>query len=223
MSKSCGQCHPYDGPVSSAETGGHRSADERRTQLLDAALAVLREEGLKGLTTRAVTTRAGVPHGIFHYAFGSKAALVRALIERELSGATAAWAPALDSDDLEAVLRHALRAQLDLVRRDPEHQAAMFELIRAARDDGDVNTVTFERRRYHAAIAERLTAWSERSGTVWAGSADQVAALILSATDGIIQAWVADHDDGLADASIDLLSRAILSLATTSEATGSQD
>ena len=207
--------HPYDGPVSSAESGGHRSVDERRAQLLDAALAVLREQGLTGLTTRAVTTRAGVPHGIFHYAFGSKGALVRALIERELSGATAAWAPALETDDLEIVLRRALRAQLDLVRADPAHQAAMFELIRAARDDGNLSTVAFERRRYLVAIAERLTAWSERSGAVWAGSADQVAALILSATDGVIQAWVADHDDALAEASIDLLARAITSLAVT--------
>ena len=201
--------------MSSAESGGHRSVDERRAQLLDAALAVLREQGLTGLTTRAVTTRAGVPHGIFHYAFGSKGALVRALIERELSGATAAWAPALATDDLEIVLRRALRAQLDLVRADPAHQAAMFELIRAARDDGNLSTVAFERRRYLVAIAERLTAWSERSGAGWAGSADQVAALILSATDGVIQAWVADHDDALAEASIDLLARAITSLAVT--------
>ncbi|ADG72990.1 transcriptional regulator, TetR family [Cellulomonas flavigena DSM 20109] len=196
------------------EGGGHRSVDERRAQLLDAALAVLREQGLAGLTTRAVTARAGAPHGIFHYAFGSKAALVRALIERELRGATDAWAPALATDDLEAALRHALRAQLDLVRADPAHQAAMFELIRAARDDGDVSTVAFERQRYHAAITERLTTWSQRSGAVWAGSAEQVAALILSATDGVIQAWVTDHDDTLAEASIDLLARAITSLAS---------
>ena len=128
---------PYDGRVKSAQ-GVHRPADERRAQLLDAALEVLREHGLAGLTTRAVTARAGVPHGIFHYAFGSKAALVRALVERELTGAVAAWDVAVATDDLETALRQAFLAQLDIVRADPEHQRLVAELIRAARDDSDL-------------------------------------------------------------------------------------
>ncbi|MBO3089520.1 TetR/AcrR family transcriptional regulator [Cellulomonas dongxiuzhuiae] len=192
---------------------GHRPVDERRAQLLDAALAVLREHGLAGLTTRAVTTRAGVPHGIFHYAFGSKAALVRALVERELTGATAAWDAAVATDDLETALRRALRAQLDIVRADPAHQAAMYELIRAARDDSDVSTVAWERRQYLAEIERQLGGWSQRGGVTWTAPVEHVAALVLSAADGVIQAWVADHDDERADASVDLLARAIASLA----------
>ncbi|MBD7918685.1 TetR/AcrR family transcriptional regulator [Cellulomonas sp. Sa3CUA2] len=193
--------------------GGHRPVDERRAQLLDAALAVLREHGLAGLTTRAVTTRAGVPHGIFHYAFGSKAALVRALVERELTGATAAWDAAVATDDLETALRRALRAQLDIVRADPAHQAAMYELIRAARDDSDTSTVAWERRQYLAEIERQLVAWSQRGGVTWTAPVEHVAALVLSAADGVIQAWVADHDDERADASVELLARAVASLA----------
>jgi len=193
--------------------GGHRPVDERRAQLLDAALAVLREHGLAGLTTRAVTTRAGLPHGIFHYAFGSKAALVRALVDRELSGAAAAWAPAVDTDDLETALRRALLAQLDIVRADPSHQAAMFELIRAARDDAGSDAVAWERQQYLAEIERHLGAWSQRGGVAWSAPVEHVAALVLSAGDGVIQTWVADHDDERAEASVDLLARAIASLA----------
>ncbi|GIG41173.1 TetR/AcrR family transcriptional regulator [Cellulomonas phragmiteti] len=192
---------------------GHRSVDERRAQLLDAAVEVLREHGLAGLTTRAVTSHAGVPHGIFHYAFGSKAALVRALIDRELTGATAAWGAAVATDDLETALRQALRAQLDIVRADPAHQAALYELIRAARDDAGVSAVAWERRRYLAEIERLLDTWSRHGGVAWEAPVGHVAALVLSATDGIVQAWTADHDDAQADASIELLARAVTSLA----------
>lgn len=193
---------------------GHRPVDERRAQLLDAALQVLREQGLSGLTTRAVTTRAGVPHGIFHYAFGSKAALVRALIDRELTGATAVWDVAVATDDLGTALRQALRAQLDIVRADPPRQAALYELIRAARDDDGVSTAAWERGRYLAEIERQLDAWSQRGHVTWSAPTADVAALVLSTTDGVIQAWAADHDDARAEASVDLLARAIASLAT---------
>lgn len=194
-------------------TVSHRSADERRAQLLDAAVAVLREHGLAGLTTRAVTAHAGVPHGIFHYVFGSKAALVRALVDRELSGATAAWGAAVATDDLETALRQALRAQLDIVRADPAHQAALYELIRAARDDAGSTAAAWERGRYLAEVERHLLAWTQRAGVRWSAPVEHVAALVLSATDGIVQAWAVDHDDPRADASVDLLARAVASLA----------
>lgn len=196
------------------EGGGHRSADERRAQLLDAAVEVLRQDGLPGLTTRAVTARAGVPHGIFHYVFGSKAALVRALIDRELTGAAAAWGAAVLTDDLETALRRAVRAQLDIVRADPDHQAVLYALIRAARDDAGVSAAAWERRQYLAEIGRQLVAWSQHGGVTWPGDAEHVAALVLSATDGVVQAWVVDRDDERAEASVDLLARAIASLAT---------
>lgn len=191
--------------------GGRRPAAERRAQLLDAALEVLREHGMSGLTTRAVTTRAGVPHGIFHYVFGSKAALVRALVERELRGATAAWDDAVATDDLGTALRNALRAQLDIVRADPQRQAALYALIRAA--DQGRDTAAWERTQYLAAIERQLEAWSQRGGVVWTAPVGDVAALLLSTADGVVQAWVTDHDDARAETSMDLLARALTSLA----------
>lgn len=193
--------------------GPHRPVDERRTQLLDAALDVLRDQGLAGLTTRAVTTRAGVPHGIFHYAFGSKAALVRALIDRELTGAAAAWGAAVATDDLETALRGAVRAQLDIVRADPEHQAVVFDLVRASRDDADLDAAAWERRQYLAEIERQLVEWSRHGGVTWDAPTEHVAALVLSATDGVVRTWVVDRDDARADASVDLLARAVTSLS----------
>jgi AcrR family transcriptional regulator len=55
-----------------------------RRALLDAALEVLTEEGLAGLTLRAVARRAGVSEAAPYHHFASKAALVEALVVETL-------------------------------------------------------------------------------------------------------------------------------------------
>ncbi len=55
-----------------------------RRALLDAALQVLTEEGLAGLTLRAVARRAGVSEAAPYHHFASKAALVEALVRETL-------------------------------------------------------------------------------------------------------------------------------------------
>jgi len=59
-----------------------RSAEQRREQLLDAAVAVIAEHGLERATTRAITDRAGLALGAFHYVFDSKDELLEAVAER---------------------------------------------------------------------------------------------------------------------------------------------
>ena len=55
---------------------------ERRIRLADAGLEVLAEQGARGLTHRAVDTRAGVPTGTASNYFSSRAALLGALADR---------------------------------------------------------------------------------------------------------------------------------------------
>ena len=55
---------------------------DRRTAILDGALAVLAEQGMRGLTHRAVDTAAGLPAGSTSYYFRSRAALVAGCVER---------------------------------------------------------------------------------------------------------------------------------------------
>ena len=50
--------------------------------ILDGALAVLAEQGMRGLTHRAVDTAAGLPAGSTSYYFRSRAALVAGCVER---------------------------------------------------------------------------------------------------------------------------------------------
>ena len=51
----------------------HLPVEQRRAQLVAAAMRVMQREGAWSLTTRAVAREAGVPLGAVHYAFGAKA------------------------------------------------------------------------------------------------------------------------------------------------------
>ncbi|MFF3429781.1 TetR/AcrR family transcriptional regulator [Streptomyces sp. NPDC002602] len=57
-------------------------ASDRRTLLADAALDVLADEGIRGLTHRAVDRRASLPPGTTSAYFRTRAALLTALVTR---------------------------------------------------------------------------------------------------------------------------------------------
>lgn len=57
-------------------------AGRRRDELLDAAFATVAEKGLEGLRTRDIAARAGVNISTLHYYFGTKEAVITALVGR---------------------------------------------------------------------------------------------------------------------------------------------
>ena len=57
---------------------------DRRTEILDAALRVLAEHGMRGLTHRAVDAAAGIAPGSTSYYFRSRSALVEGCVDRLL-------------------------------------------------------------------------------------------------------------------------------------------
>ena len=61
--------------------------DERRTQLLDAALEIFAEEGLPGVSIEAIARRAGVTRPVVYGVFTDLEELMNALLEREESRA----------------------------------------------------------------------------------------------------------------------------------------
>lgn len=56
--------------------------DARRTELADAAISVVADEGMRGLTHRAVDARAGAPTGTTSNYFRSRDALIDAIVLR---------------------------------------------------------------------------------------------------------------------------------------------
>src|SRR5690349_22073388 len=59
-----------------------RGMSDRRTEILDAALRVLAEQGMRGLTHRAVDAAAGIAPGSTSYYFRSRSALITGCVTR---------------------------------------------------------------------------------------------------------------------------------------------
>lgn len=176
-----------------------RSLTERREQLLDAAIDVMSESGIGGATTRAITDRAGVPHGVFHYCFDSKAALLHALLARESERAlSAAWRLDPDSDGLTAALSTAIHTQLARVRADPKQFLVLAELAVIARTEPTLTDLALqEHTRSIDLIAQLLGRWQKHTPPA---DLRHWAAVVLAGVDGLIDGWLTTRDDETTDA-----------------------
>lgn len=73
----------YTDPVADSQTPAttrRQAADEMRHRLIEAAIAQLASEGMRGLTHRKVEHRAGVSQGLAKYHFGSLDGLITAVL-----------------------------------------------------------------------------------------------------------------------------------------------
>lgn len=185
-----------------------RSLAERREQLLDAAIDVMSDSGISGATTRAITERAGVPHGVFHYCFDSKAALLRALLARESERAlSTAWRLDPTSDGLTEALSTAIRGQLARVRAEPKQFLVLAELTVVARTDPTLTDLArWERTQYLDLIAELLAKWQQDTSPA---ELRHWAAVILAGIDGLIDGWLTARDDETTDAAAALFASSV--------------
>jgi AcrR family transcriptional regulator len=131
----------------------------RRTQLLDAAVAVVRREGAAALTLDAVAAEAGVSKGGVLYHFASKRALIDGLLNRWLD----AFEAQLTGDDLLAAYVRAC----DLSRSGSDYNASEFGMLAAMIEEPAVLAVARARNaewmeRILAGVADPTDAWMVR-------------------------------------------------------------
>jgi len=98
--------------------------EERREQLLDAALAVISDRGYGRVSIDAIAKRANVTRPVVYSAFGDLDSLLYALLDRQASRALAKLLSALEPpeglDDPSDALRATIRRLVEVVRDDPE-------------------------------------------------------------------------------------------------------
>src|SRR2546425_7430523 len=101
-----------------------RPREERREQLLDAALRVLDADSFGGLTVEGVAREVDLAKTVVYDTFGSREELLKALLAREQERALTALAAAMPkppfADDPQQVLTEALTVLLEGVREHPE-------------------------------------------------------------------------------------------------------
>jgi TetR/AcrR family transcriptional regulator, regulator of biofilm formation and stress response len=144
-------------PTPLPETNDRRSVDERRIQLIDAAVAILAEEGLARATTRNITDRAGLALGAFHYAFASKDELLAAVMERIAVATEEALEQALAEQGEASAVTRLLDGFWRFIDARPELQLAKAELtVHALRDPAMRPLAEAQYERYSTAIEQLL-------------------------------------------------------------------
>ncbi len=186
--------------MSPARRGPRLSQAERREQLVQAALEVMAREGAWALTTRAVAAQAGVPHGTVHYAFSSKDALIRAVLDADVEHASRIFSPAqaADGENAEQTLTRVLDAYTDRLLQDPDTERVLQELtILGAREEALREAVAESTAQYRAMVHALLEAIAKRDALHWDAPLPLLTEQLLALVFGATLSWLVERDDVL--------------------------
>ena len=177
------------------------SVVERRSKLIDAAIAVMCREGVANTTTRAITSEAGMPVGAFHYCFFSKEELVleviRAITERAVESVTAALS---STEDPEELIRGVVDAYWTQVRTAPLEHLLSFELTQyALRLPGQRQAAVDQYARYYGSMESILTSMAKTAQIEWRTPTPELSRLVLALVEGTTFQWVVDEDPAAAE------------------------
>ncbi len=201
------QQHPEQGSTE------RRSAEERREQLIDAAVEVIAEHGLTRATTRAITDRAGLALGAFHYVFDSKDELLEAVIERVVReidatlGATAetvepAATRALEGPDLVVdVLERFLRGAWAYLEGTRTLQLAQYELTLHALREPEKHHLAVHQ--YDLLVGTLSGILRDLTDELAPDANDELARFVVATVDGLLLQWLVDRDAAAASRRLD--------------------
>ena len=197
------------------------SADERRRQLVAAALRVMKREGIAAASTRAICAEAGMPHGAFHYCFHSKKELYAALLSSDITiDLGAAWPDISPSASPYNNIRTLLLAFWSQIETDPDAQLVLFDLGSFALRDPELQDLP---QHEHARSLQEVTTYIVRlgreAGLTFLHDEGLLAELVLNNLNGIAWYWLAHRDGDLARQSLEQFARLATSFVrTTAEA-----
>lgn len=171
-------------PTSSPPRRPSRSR-ERVDVILDAATAILVEEGYAALSTRKIAARAGMLPGNLHYYYPAKHDVVRALLDRYLEQATARIESRIVETD-RAAAEDPIMAALDALladQIDAERCRFFWELwALAARDPAVLEAMRGFYRRYWRALVTKLL---QRNPALGRPRSERRAALVIALLEGL--------------------------------------
>lgn len=151
----------------------------------------------------------------FHYAFRSHDEMMHELITHVVGAeTTAVFAVLRPGTDIRRSIRDGLQAFLDYVIADPAHEQAMQELMHyALRTPGLEPLARAQYAAYHAAVTELMVEGAAASGVEWSIPVEDVARLVVTITDGVTLAWLADRDTIAAQRVLDFAADSLATLA----------
>ena len=118
-------------------TTERKTKEERRDEILDAALAVFAEQGLHGSSTEEVARRAGISQPYVFRLFGTKKELFKAVIARCFRQTLERFQQAAEGKRGEEALHAIGEAYGELLAADPAYLRSQMQAY-AACDDADI-------------------------------------------------------------------------------------
>lgn len=169
----------------------------RREQLVAAAMLVASRDGIEAATVRAIAAQAGVSLGVVHYCFEDKNELLLAMahhitrqnLDQGLMQVQPGGEPA-------EIVEHAIDALWAGISATAGSQLLSYELTTHSMRHPELRQVSVEQYVVsHAAARQFLEVVAAVSGIEWTLPLEQMARLVVMATDGITLAWLADGDN----------------------------
>jgi len=193
--------------------------EARRAQLVEAAIKVMKREGVSKTTTRLVAAEVDVPLGILHYCFETKADLLRAAsraLAIELIEASRVAAAQATGADLATRLRLSMRTVWAAAMRDIDAQLCTYEVITWSLREKDRSGIARDQyREYDQAVTEFLQDAAAATGMEYVHPVAALARWVFVTFDGTVLAYLVDRDEGRAFTTMDLLVEAIVATAVS--------
>lgn len=170
-------------------------ADERRRQLVEAALVVASREGVDAATTRRIAKEAGVSLGIVHYCFRSKAELLQEMIKAIVDemGSSVQLAT-LRKGDVRSVLQAGLDNLWQTVGSAPERHLLTYELTAYTLRQGMNELTEWLYECYFQTSRAFLESVAEAANVEWTQPVDELAKTVVAINEGVTLQWLVDRD-----------------------------
>jgi AcrR family transcriptional regulator len=190
--------------------------EDRRSQVIAAARAALARDGVGRTSLRSVAAEAQIPLGNLQYAFASKEALLRAVIEDLISDFIRVLAK---KKPRSSGLADTLRTGLPFVwsramRSGAGEQLLQYELTSyALRTEGMAELAQWQYQQYCGVLAEWCRKAAADAGERCAVDFDTLARILLAAVDGLVLQYLAEPDDRRAANDLDTVITSAIALA----------
>ena len=172
--------------------GAYAKGLARRQEILDAAIEVFAQRGADRTSLRAIAQEVGVTHAALIHHFGS---LERLLVEVYQESARRLELAAPAQENISPIEMMRLSAQRN--RGVPGMVQLYTALVASALEEGHPAATMFATQRFaaiRASLVEQIRSQQE-DGRIRADlDADQVAALVIAASDGLQTQWLLDPD-----------------------------
>ena len=183
------------------------AVNDRRAELVEAAIRVMVRDGVAKATTRAIVTEAGMTLGAFHYCFDSREQLLglatETITERSVAEVRSLFAP---HKDIRDSIIDSLRAFWKSFEANPgEHQITSELTQYALRNPGFEDLARGQLNVYLQALAALLELAAESGGIEWTEPVPVLARYTQCMLDGLNIAWLVDRNSEDSQAALGLL------------------